>query len=171
MNTNATDRTMMARCAELARNGVAEGEYPFGSLIARGETIIAEGINHSVREADESRHAEIIAIARARRILGKRSLRDCTLYSTVEPCAMCSFCIRAAGIGRVVFALRSPVLGGMSRWDILQDKTLSRRLPFLFCPAPEIVVGLHAEEVEKGWNNWNPMVWPAIKLLGFFVKP
>jgi tRNA(adenine34) deaminase len=171
MNTSATDRTMMARCAQLARNGVAEGEYPFGSLIARGGTIIAEGINHSTRENDESRHAEIIAIARARRTLGKRSLRDCTLYSTVEPCAMCSFCIRAAGIGRVVFALHSPVLGGMSRWDILQDKTLSRRLPFLFCSAPEIVTGVHAEEVQKGWSNWNPLVWRAIKLLGFFVKP
>src|SRR5260370_1304339 len=139
-NANPTDRMMMARCAELARNGVAEGEYPFGSVIARGETIIAEGINHSVRETDESRHAEIIAIARARRTLGTRALRDCTLYSTVEPCAMCSFCIRAAGIGRVVFALNSPVLGGMSRWDILQDKTLSRRLPFLFRSAPEIVL-------------------------------
>jgi len=125
------------------------GEYPFGSLVARGETVLAEGINHSVRETDESRHAEIIAIARARRIVGKKSLRDCTLYSTVEPCAMCSFCIRAAGIGRVVFALHSPVLGGMSRWDILQDKTLSRRLPFLFCPPPEIVTGISAEEVQK----------------------
>src|ERR1700736_1021535 len=117
MNTDATDRMMMAHCAQLARNGVAEGEYPFGSVIARGETIIAEGINHSVRETDESRHAEIIAIARAARALGKRWLRDCMLYSTVEPCAMCSFCIRAAGVGRVVFALHSPVLGGMSRWD------------------------------------------------------
>jgi tRNA(adenine34) deaminase len=167
----AIDLTMMARCAQLARNGVAEGEYPFGSLVARGETIIAEGINYSVRETDESRHAEIIAIARARRIVGKKSLRDCTLYSTVEPCAMCSFCIRAAGIGRVVFALRSPVLGGMSRWDILQDKTLSRRLPFLFCPPPEIATGIHAEEVQKGWSSWNPLVWRAIKLLGLFVKP
>src|ERR1700737_4353121 len=81
VNANATDRTMMARCAELARNGFAEGEYPFGSVIARGETIIAEGVNHSVRETDESRHAEIIAIAHARRTLGKRSLRARTLYA------------------------------------------------------------------------------------------
>ena len=171
MNISATDQRMMARCAQLASDGAAEGEYPFGSLVARGETIIAEGINHSVRETDESRHAEIVAIAGARRIVGKKSLRDCTLYSTVEPCAMCSFCIRAAGIGRVVFALHSPVLGGMSRWDILQDKTLSRRLPLLFCPPPEIVTGISAEEVQKGWSNWNPLVWRAIKLLGFFVKP
>lgn len=159
----------MTRCAQLARDGAAEGEYPFGSLIARGETIIAEGVNYSVRENDESRHAEIVAIARARAALRKKSLRDCTLYSTVEPCAMCAFCIRAAGVGRVVFALRSPVVGGMSRWNILQDRSLSRRLPLLFCSAPEIVTGVHAAEVQKGWSDWNPLVWRAIKLLGFFV--
>ena len=170
MNIIATDRAMMARCTELARSGVAAGEYPFGSLVARGETIIAEGVNYTVRETDESRHAEIVAIALARRTLGAKSLRDCTLYSTVEPCAMCSFCIRAAGIGRVVFALHSPVLGGMSRWDILQDKTLSRRLPFLFRSAPEIVTGIHADEVQEGWSSWNPLIWRAIKLLGFFVR-
>jgi tRNA(adenine34) deaminase len=167
----ATDHSMMARCIELSRNGVAEGEYPFGSLIARGETIIAEATNRVARETDESRHAEIIAIAHARRTLGKRSLRECTLYTTVEPCAMCSFCIRAAGIGRVVYALRSPVLGGISRWDILRDKTLRRRLPLLFNAAPEIVPGVSAEEAQQVWADWNPLFWRAIKRLGFFVLP
>ena len=167
----ATDCSMMVRCIELSRNGVAEGEYPFGSLIARGETIIAEATNRVVREADESRHAEIIAIAHARRALGRKSLRECTLYTTVEPCAMCSFCIRAAGIGRVVYALRSPVLGGISRWDILRDETLRRRLPFLFTATPEIVTGVRAEEAQQVWADWNPLYWRAIKRLGFFVLP
>jgi len=170
MDIQATDRTMMARCAELAREGAAAGEYPFGSLIARGGAIIAEGVNHCVRETDESRHAEIVAIALARRALGKTSLRDCTLYCTVEPCAMCAFCIRAAGIGRVVFALHSPVLGGMSHWEILQDRTLSRRLPFLFRPAPEIAAGVHVEAVQEVWRDWKPLVWWAIKRLGFFAS-
>jgi tRNA(adenine34) deaminase len=167
----ATDHSMMARCIELSRNGIAEGEYPFGSLIARGETIIAEATNRVMRETDESRHAEIIAIAHARRTLRKKSLRECTLYTTVEPCAMCSFCIRAAGIGRVVYALRSPVLGGISRWDILRDKTLRRRLPLLFNAAPEIVTGVRAEEAQQVWADWNPLFWWAIKQLGFFVLP
>jgi tRNA(adenine34) deaminase len=167
----ATDHSMMARCIELSRNGVAEGEYPFGSLIARSETIIAEATNRVVRETDESRHAEIIAIAHARRTLGKKSLRECTLYTTVEPCAMCSFCIRAAGIGRVVYALRSPVLGGISRWDILRDKTLRRRLPLLFKAPPEIVTGVRAQEAQQVWADWNPLFWRAIKRLGFFVLP
>jgi tRNA(adenine34) deaminase len=161
----------MDRCIDLSRSAVAEGEYPFGSLIARGDEIIAEAINQVFRQTDESRHAEIIAISLVRKSLGKKSLRECTIYTTVEPCAMCSFCIRAAGIGRVVYALRSPVLGGISRWDILRDRTLARRLPFLFRSAPEIVTGVRALEAQKVWSDWNPMFWRAIKRLGFFVIP
>src|ERR1700733_11766834 len=129
MNITATDQKMMARCNELARRGGKQGEYPFGSLLARGDAIVAEATNQVFKDTDESCHAEIIAIALARQTLGRKSLRECTLYSTVEPCAMCSFCIRAAGIGRVVYSLRSPVMGGISRWDILRDKTLPRRIP------------------------------------------
>jgi tRNA(adenine34) deaminase len=164
------DRRMMARCVELGRQAAQEGEYPFGSLIALGDEIIAEGANHAKREKDESRHAEIIAIAGARR-LGWISLRECTLYSTVEPCPMCSFCIRSARIGRVVFALASPIMGGMSRWDILSDRTMALRLPFLFGAAPEIVGGIGAEDAQKMWSRWNPLAWQAIKRIGFFVKP
>jgi tRNA(adenine34) deaminase len=165
------DQTMMARCMRMAGDGAREGEYPFGSVVAHGQTIISEASNRSKRESDESRHAEIVAIAQARRTLGRSSLRGYTLYCTMEPCAMCSFCIRAAGLSRVVFALGSPVLGGVSHWDILGDKSLSRRLPFLFGAVPEIVTRVGAEDVQRVWSNWNPLVWRAIEILGFFVKP
>jgi len=147
------------------------GVSPCGRVLARGGEIISEAINQAIREKDESRHAEIIAISLARKSLGDKSLRECTLYSTVEPCAMCSFCIRSAGIGRVVYALRSPVLGGVSRWDILRDRTLARRLPFLFRSAPEIVTGVRAQEAQQVWSDWNPLFWRAIKRLGYFVIP
>ena len=160
---------MMARCVQLARDGAALGEYPFGSLVAFGDVILGEGVNHVIREADESRHAEIIAIAQARRTLGAKSLRECTLYTTVEPCAMCAFVIRAAGLGRVVFALHSPVMGGMSRWDILRHQEPRFRL--LYGMAPEIVAGVHADETHKLWSNWRPLIARAIALLGFFVRP
>jgi tRNA(adenine34) deaminase len=169
MNFHQTDRRMMARCVELARSGMAEGELPFGSLVARGESIIAEAVNHSIRESDESRHAEIVAIARARKALGRRTLRECTLYSTVEPCPMCSFVIRAAGIRRVVFALHSPVMGGMTKWDILRNIPPSRRLRLLIGPAPQIVTGVLAEEVHEAWNEWRPVISRMMRILGFFV--
>jgi tRNA(adenine34) deaminase len=167
---NSVDERMMARCIQLAKSGAAQGEYPFGSLIALGETVVSEGVNYSIREADESRHAEIIAIALARRTLTKKLLRDCTIYSTVEPCAMCSFVIRAAGIRRVVFALHSPVMGGMSRWDILRHQTSSRRLRFLYGPEPEIVSGVCAEEAQNVWSDWRPFISRAITMIGFFVR-
>ena len=170
MNFVRTDERMMARCIQLAKSGAAQGEYPFGSLVALGETVISEGVNHSIREADESRHAEIVAIAQARRTLAKKLLRDCTIYSTVEPCAMCSFVIRAAGIRRVVFALHSPVMGGMSRWDILQHQSPSRRLRLLYGPAPEIVTGVYAEEAQNVWSDWRPFISRAITMIGFFVR-
>jgi len=169
LNFPATDRKMMARCIALSREGAALGELPFGSLVAQGETIVAEAVNHAIRDADESRHAEIIAVARARKTLSRRALRRCTVYSTVEPCAMCSFVIRAAGIRRVVFAIHSPVMGGMSRWDILQHKTPSRRLGLILGPTPEIVSGVLADEAQKAWTDCRPLIWRMVKLLGFFV--
>lgn len=171
MELNSIDRSMMARCTQLARQATAEGELPFGSLIARNGTVLAEATNQIKRRADESRHAEIIAIAQARQLLGTNKLDDCTLYCTVEPCPMCSFCIRSARIGRVVYALHSPVMGGASRWNILRDDTLSDKLPFLFRPAPDVVTGVLADEVEQAWSEWNPLVWKLIKLGRFLSVP
>jgi len=171
MNFAHTDRRMMARCIELSRDCAAAGEFPFDSLLARGEAIVCEAVNHSIREADESQHAEIVEIARARKTLDKRALRQCTLYTTVEPCAMCSFVIRAAGIRRVVFALQSSVMGGLSRWDVLQQRSPSRRLRMLIGSTPEIVTGVLAEEAQKAWTDWRPFVSRMVATLGFIVIP
>jgi tRNA(adenine34) deaminase len=163
MDIDALDRRMMSRCIELSRIGAAAGELPMGSLIARDGRIVSEATNEIMRDTDESRHAEIVAIARARKLIGDDELRNCTLYCTVEPCLMCSYCIRAAGIPRVVFAIGSPRLGGLSRWRILGDDTT----PFLFGPAPEITAGVLAQEARKVWVRLHPIAGRAIWLLGF----
>jgi tRNA(adenine34) deaminase len=165
------DRRMMARCIELSRLGAAAGERPFGSVVARGAEILGESANCTERDGDISRHAEIVAIAQARKLLGGAKLAECTLYSNVEPCPMCAFCLREAGIGRVVFALRSPVMGGLSRWNVLRDDTLSDGIPFVFGAVPEVVSGLLAEEAGEAWREWNPLAWHVIKLRGFMVAP
>lgn len=90
LDIDPIDAAMMARCIELSRIGAAVGELPIGSLIARRGQIIAESTNEIMRLTDESRHAEIIAIARARNLIGDNALSECTLYSTVEPCPMCA---------------------------------------------------------------------------------
>ena len=165
------DRRMMARCIELSRIGVAAGEHPFGSVVARGAEILGESANCTKRDGDVSRHAEIVAIAQAHKLVGGAKLSDCTLYTNVEPCPMCAFCIREAGIGRVVFALGSPVMGGLSRWNVLRDDTLSDGIPFVFGAVPEVVSGVLAEEAGEAWREWNPLAWQVIKLRGLMVAP
>jgi tRNA(adenine34) deaminase len=165
------DRGMMARCIELSRMGAAAGERPFGSVVARGAEILGESANCAERDCDVSRHAEIVAIAQARKMLGGAKLAECTLYTNVEPCPMCAFCIREAGVGRVVFALRSPIMGGLSRWNVLRDDTLSDGIPFVFGAVPEVVSGVLADEAGEAWREWNPLAWHVIKLRGFMVAP
>jgi tRNA(adenine34) deaminase len=154
---------MMARCIELSRAGIGEGEYPFGSVIALDGRIVAEAANRTIGERDVSRHAEVIALSQAQKLLSKREFARATLYSNVEPCAMCSFCIREAWVGRVVYALRSPIMGGVSKWNILRDTEIASRIP-VFGPAPEVVIGVLSKEVQQVWRAWNPLAWQVIQM-------
>ncbi|NVO15090.1 MAG: nucleoside deaminase [Rhodoplanes sp.] len=165
------DETMMARCVELSRIAVSKGEYPFGAVVARDGHIVSEAINRTIRDGDVSRHAEVIALARAQKAIGRRQLRECSLYTNVEPCAMCSYCIREAWVGRVVYALGSPVMGGLSKWNILRDDGLSGRLPQVFDAVPEVVSGVLVEQAQRAWRDWSPAAWEMIKLRGLMTDP
>ena len=118
------DLEMMERCLEVARLGAKKGELPFGALIVSRGQVIAEATNRVSSESDVTRHAELVALSEAQKVLKRKRLPDCTLYSIVEPCPMCSFSSREARIGRMVFALSSPVMGGYSKWDVLKDDDL-----------------------------------------------
>jgi tRNA(adenine34) deaminase len=168
---DVVDTAMMARCIALSRVAVTEGDYPFASVIALDGKPIAEATNRAIRDGDVSRHAEIIALAQAQKALGGQQLRKCTLYTNVEPCAMCSFCIREVGIGRVVYAIGSPVMGGVSRWNILRDDNLSDRIPQVFPGVPEVVSGVMLHEAQQVWRDWNPVGWQMIKFLGLLRDP
>jgi tRNA(adenine34) deaminase len=162
------DLNMMRRCIALAEFSVDEGEYPFAAVIANNDTLLCESANRVKRDHDVNSHAEIVAIAAAQRIRGA-DLSDCTIYATVEPCAQCSYAIREARIGRVVYGLRSPLMGGHSRWNILSDSNLSTVLPEVFLPAPAIVAGFLQNEVEAVFEQWNPLFWQVMKARGIFV--
>ncbi len=167
----ATDKAMMARCVELSRIAVGKGEYPFGTVIALDGRIAAEAINHTIRDGDVTRHAEIIALSHAQRTVGRAQLPRCTLYSNVEPCAMCAYCIREAWVGRVVYALASPVMGGLSKWNILRDSNMSDRMPEIFGAVPEVVSGVLAQQARQAWRDWSPFAWEMIKLRGLLTAP
>ena len=163
------DAAMMARCIELSKIAAAEGEIPFASLIAKDGHVIAEATNRVVRDKDITRHAEIVAIAEAQKVLGTRVLSGCTLYSNIEPCPMCAFPAREAQISRVVFGLRSPLMGGLSKWNILRDEEIARVMPEAFGNVPEVVAGVLAREVEDVWKAWNPLAWRVIRYRGCFA--
>jgi tRNA(adenine34) deaminase len=170
-NPDAIDLMMMARCVALSRQAVDEGEYPFACVIAKDGQVLVETTNRVARDGDVTRHAELMAVSQAQRKLGRTKLDDCTLYATVEPCPMCSFPIREARISRVVYAIRSPLMGGSSRWDVLGDAVLSAQMPEAFGEAPQLVAGVLRREAEKVWWRMNPLIWGVIRLRGVFGGP
>jgi tRNA(adenine34) deaminase len=169
LDSETSDAIMMRRCVTLAQSARQNGEYPFAAVIARRGELICESLNMVKVERDVTRHAEMVAIALAQKKLRATSLDDCTLYSTIEPCAMCSYAIRETRIGRVVFSLRSPVMGGNSRWNVLTDRHLSSVLPEVFAPPPVVLSGYLQEDVQKVFRDRNPLAWHFMKARKIFV--
>jgi tRNA(adenine34) deaminase len=157
---------MMRRCIELSEIATREGEFPFSAVICQDGEIVAETTNRVRRDADVTRHAEVLAISEAQRVLGTTNLERCTLYTNVEPCPMCSFPIREARMRKVVYAIRSPLMGGDSKWNVLADTEISAVMPEGFGAAPEIVTGLMRRDAERVWRNWNPVIWGVVRYRG-----
>src|SRR6476659_449966 len=171
MDRSPIDLKMMRRCVELSTDAVRRRELPFACVICRDGEVVAEAINRVVQDADVTRHAEIIAISEAQRILGRSDLSDCTIYSNVEPCPMCSFPIRETRIGRVVYAISSPMMGGFSKWNVLGDSQISNIMPEVFGDKPEVAAGLYYREAAAVWRKWNPVFWLGIRFRGCLADP
>ena len=159
----ATDAQMMRRCFALATQAAKQGEYPYGSVIVCDGKVVAETTNRVAHDHDVTRHAEVVAISAAQKALGSTNLDGCTLYTNMEPCAFCSYAIREARIARVVFATRSPIMGGLSRWNILGDEKLSETMPEVFAPPPIVVAEFLAEEAEATLRRVSPVIWAFIR--------
>jgi len=97
------DEQYMRNAMAIALDGTRQNEVPIGALIVRGNSIIAGANNRTVRDQDATAHAEMIAIRDASEWLDRWRLDDCTLYVTLEPCAMCAGAIVLARVARVVF--------------------------------------------------------------------
>ena len=168
VNQTGIDVAMMQRCIELSETATRKGEFPFACVICEGGTIVAETTNRVAQNRDVTQHAELLAVSKAQQILGRKDLSRCTLYSNVEPCAMCAFPIRETRIARVVFAIKSPMMGGFSKWNVLRDAEIANVMPEAFGPVPETIGGLLQKEAEKVWWKWNPVIWGVIKSRGCF---
>jgi tRNA(adenine34) deaminase len=98
-----TDVDCMRRAIEIARDAAGNGAVPIGCVIARDGAILAEGHNETGQNHDPTAHAEMVVIRRACAGLAADDLRGATLYSTLQPCGMCSMASIWAKVGRIVF--------------------------------------------------------------------
>jgi tRNA(adenine34) deaminase len=123
------DERMMRRALDEARRCLEWGDVPIGAVVARGEEILAAAGNQRERLGDPTAHAEILALrGAAASALGSWRLEACTLYVTLEPCAMCAGAIVLARVPRVVFGADDPKAGfAGSLGNLLQDERLNHR--------------------------------------------
>lgn len=98
-----TDSIYMARALALAEQAASLGEVPVGALIVHQNEVVGSGFNQREMAADPLLHAEMVAIKAASQSLGRWRLSGCTLYVTLEPCAMCAGALVNARIDRVVY--------------------------------------------------------------------
>lgn len=127
-SVDVEDTRWMEVALELARQAGEAGEVPVGAVLVRDGEVIASSHNRTVADADPTAHAEVVAIRGAARDQGDWRLLECTLYVTLEPCAMCAGAIVLARIPRVVYAAHDPKAGMAGSLDnLLQDDRLNHR--------------------------------------------
>ena len=103
----------MRRALDLAREAAAAGEVPVGAVITLGDEIVAESRNAMRSGNDPTAHAEMEAIRAAAAKLGTSRLDECTLWVTLEPCAMCAAAVSVARVKALRFAAEDPKGGGV----------------------------------------------------------
>ena len=109
--TTETDTEYMQIALNLAHQAALNGEVPVGAIIVKDGFIIGRGSNAPIGLHDPTAHAEIIAMRQAAQHLGNYRLVDCTLYVTLEPCAMCSGAMQHARIEKLVYGASDPKTG------------------------------------------------------------
>ena len=132
----------MIACLELAILSKESGNSPVGSILVRDGQIIARGVERVKENQDITYHAEIEAIRSASELFNSQDLSSCTLYTTHEPCIMCSYIIRHTKINTVVIGTSSGEKGGLhSPYPILLDSKIKS-----WGKPPKIIEGVLEKE-------------------------
>jgi tRNA(adenine34) deaminase len=134
-----TNAEFMQLALDLAREAAKNAEVPVGAIVVKDGVVIGRGSNAPIQNHDPSAHAEIIAMREAAAFLGNYRLVDCTLYVTLEPCAMCSGAVQHARIAKLVYGAADPKTGACgSVVNLMNEPKLNHHC--------EVVGGVLAEE-------------------------
>lgn len=137
---------MQAALAE-ARLAAEAGEVPIGAVVVRDGEIIARGHNRVLRDFDPTAHAEIVVMRAAAKAIGNYRLNGCTLFVTLEPCAMCAGAMIHARIDRLVFAAADPKAGAAgSVLEVINHPQLNHKM--------SVEQGILAEESAELLRNF-----------------
>jgi len=135
----------MRKCIELALVAKQRGESAVGSVLVRNGEIVGEGIESAKEHKDITFHAEIEAVRQATKFIETADLSDCIMYTTHEPCIMCSYVIRHWRIKTIVIGVTTGEIGGFSsQLPLLLDETIKR-----WGQVPEIITGVLEQECSE----------------------
>ena len=149
MIPSAYDERWMRHALALAERAEREhDEIPVGAVLVTADgRVVGEGWNRNIGDHDPSAHAEIVAMREGGRALANHRLIGCTLYVTLEPCAMCAMAAVHARVARVVYAAADPKTGAAgSVFDLLTDSRHNHRI--------EVQGGLLADEAGAMLTNY-----------------
>jgi len=137
-----TDAEAMQAALAEARLAAEGGDVPIGAVMVHEGLIIARGQNRVLRDNDPTAHAEILVLRAAAVALGNYRLNGCTIYVTLEPCAMCAGAMIHARLDRLVFAAADPKTGACgSVLSVLNHPLLNHQM--------QMEQGIHADEAAE----------------------
>ena len=145
------DKIFMRLALDEARLAFNENEIPIGAVIIDDSGILVCGEHNRIEQlGDATAHAEILALREASSILNRRRLSDCTLYSTVEPCAMCSGALVLCRVKRLVYGATDSKFGAAeSLFNVVNNPALNHQL--------EVTAGVLEEDCRELMKNFfNP---------------
>jgi tRNA(adenine34) deaminase len=146
-NHNEQDQAFMTIALMLAEQAALAGEVPVGAIVVKDGEIIGRGSNAPIGSHDPSAHAEIQAMRDAAKHLGNYRLVNCTLYATLEPCAMCAGAIQHARIAKLVYGANDKKTGACgSVVNLMTEQKLNHHT--------QVISGVLADECGKVLSNF-----------------
>ena len=148
---NKSDLDFLGEAIKISKESVAAGGFPVGAVLVMGDKMISTGLSDGKQNNDATEHAEIDAMRKSEKILGKRDLKEAIIYSSLEPCLMCFSACYWAGVSKIIYACAKDKVSkqhyeGLHDLVVI-DRKNNRHIEIVHVPELE-------EEALKVVNDW-----------------